>query len=89
MVRRQAAALSAGDLSARLGPNMLQRRDELGDLAVFLSAAAAAVMSGLGSALLLILVAGLVGLVFLIWQGVAQSDPNENRYGPPAAPTTF
>ncbi len=52
-------------------------------------AAAAAVMSGLGSALLLILVAGLVGLVFLIWQGVAQSDPNENRYGPPPAPTTF
>ena len=32
-LRRQAAALSAGDLSARLGPNMLRRRDELGELA--------------------------------------------------------
>ena len=32
-LRRQAATLSAGDLSARLGPSMLQRRDELGELA--------------------------------------------------------
>lgn len=32
-LRRQAAALSAGDLSARLGPKMKRRRDELGELA--------------------------------------------------------
>lgn len=32
-LRRQAAALSAGDLSARLGMTMTQRRDELGELA--------------------------------------------------------
>jgi two-component system sensor histidine kinase PfeS len=32
-LRRQAAALSAGDLSARLGTTMTQRRDELGELA--------------------------------------------------------
>lgn len=33
IMRRQAAALSAGDLSARLGPDMVKRRDELGELA--------------------------------------------------------
>ncbi|MGP0174524.1 histidine kinase sensor domain-containing protein [Pseudomonas sp. NCHU5208] len=32
-LQRQAAALSAGDLSARLGPKMKRRRDELGELA--------------------------------------------------------
>lgn len=33
ILRRQAAALSAGDLSARLGPQVTRRRDELGELA--------------------------------------------------------
>ncbi|MDN5516275.1 MAG: sensor histidine kinase [Pseudomonas sp.] len=33
VLRRQAAALSAGDLSARLGPPVTQRKDELGELA--------------------------------------------------------
>ncbi|MGA4321713.1 histidine kinase sensor domain-containing protein [Ectopseudomonas hydrolytica] len=33
MLRRQAAALSSGDLSARLGPRVTQRKDELGELA--------------------------------------------------------
>ncbi|MBZ9665058.1 histidine kinase sensor domain-containing protein [Pseudomonas sp. LMG 31766] len=33
ILRRQAAALSAGDLSARLGPQVTQRKDELGELA--------------------------------------------------------
>lgn len=33
ILRRQAAALSAGDLSARLGMQMTQRKDELGELA--------------------------------------------------------
>ncbi|EJO91385.1 integral membrane sensor signal transduction histidine kinase [Ectopseudomonas mendocina DLHK] len=33
MLRRQAAALSSGDLSARLGPQVTQRKDELGELA--------------------------------------------------------
>jgi two-component system sensor histidine kinase PfeS len=33
ILRRQAAALSAGDLSARLGPPVTRRRDELGELA--------------------------------------------------------
>ena len=33
LLRRQAAALSAGDLGARVGPAMAKRRDELGDLA--------------------------------------------------------
>lgn len=33
ILRRQALALSAGDLSARLGPGMTTRRDELGELA--------------------------------------------------------
>jgi two-component system sensor histidine kinase PfeS len=33
ILRRQANALSAGDLSARVGAKMAQRRDELGDLA--------------------------------------------------------
>ncbi|MFN3770124.1 MAG: histidine kinase sensor domain-containing protein [Ectopseudomonas guguanensis] len=33
ILRRQAAALSAGDLSARLGPQVTGRKDELGELA--------------------------------------------------------
>lgn len=33
MLRKQAAALSSGDLSARLGPQVTQRKDELGELA--------------------------------------------------------
>ena len=33
ILRRQAAALSAGDLSARLGPQVTRRKDELGELA--------------------------------------------------------
>ncbi|MGE8359465.1 histidine kinase sensor domain-containing protein [Pseudomonas sp.] len=33
ILRRQAAALSAGDLSARVGPQVARRRDELGELA--------------------------------------------------------
>jgi len=33
ILRRQAAALSAGDLSARLGPQVTGRQDELGELA--------------------------------------------------------
>ncbi|MGE8497612.1 MAG: histidine kinase sensor domain-containing protein [Pseudomonas sp.] len=33
ILRRQAAALSAGDLSARVGPQVGRRRDELGELA--------------------------------------------------------
>lgn len=33
ILRHQAVALSAGDLAARVGPQVAQRRDELGDLA--------------------------------------------------------
>lgn len=33
LMRRQAQRLSAGDLSARVGPQLTQRKDELGDLA--------------------------------------------------------
>lgn len=47
------------------------------------SAAAAGVLGGLGGATLFILIGLLVGLVFLIWQGVAEGDPDANRYGPP------
>lgn len=46
-------------------------------------AAAAGVLGGLGVFGLFILVGSLIGLVFLIWQGVAEGDPAENRYGPP------
>jgi uncharacterized membrane protein YhaH (DUF805 family) len=46
----------------------------------------AAVLSAVAGAFLFVTIGFFVGVGFLIWQGVALSDPNENRYGPPPAP---
>jgi uncharacterized membrane protein YhaH (DUF805 family) len=32
--------------------------------------------------------AGLVGLIFLLWVGLTPGEPSDNRYGPPAATAT-
>ncbi len=47
---------------------------------------AAAVLSALGGAVLVLLASGFICLGFLIWQGVAESQSGDNRYGP--APAT-
>ena len=48
-------------------------------------AVAAAVLSAVAGSALLLLGSFVVGLGFLIWQGVAESD-GENRYGPAPSP---
>jgi len=49
-------------------------------------ATAAAVLSAVGGSLLVLTAAFFVSLGFLIWQGVAESQSGDNRYGP--APAT-
>ena len=45
-------------------------------------AAGFAMMAAMGPALLLFAVAALVGLAFLLWIGLTDSQPGENRFGP-------
>ena len=52
------------------------------------AAAANAAMAGLGMFGLLMALAGLVGLAFLLWVGLSNGDPGENRYGPPPVSLT-
>ena len=47
----------------------------------------AAVLSAVAGSALLLLGALVIGIGFLIWQGVALGEPGENRYGPPPAPS--
>lgn len=47
------------------------------------SAVVAAVLAGLGAMLLAQLAAFVVVFGFVLWLGVSQGDPGENRYGPP------
>ena len=47
----------------------------------------AAVLTAVGGAALMFLAAGVISIVFLIWQGVALGDPGENRYGPAPTPS--
>jgi uncharacterized membrane protein YhaH (DUF805 family) len=49
-----------------------------GDAAVGVGAAAAVGMAGL-----VMLLAGLVGLGFVLWVGLTKGDPTDNQYGPP------
>lgn len=51
-------------------------------------AMAAAVMSAVGGSALVICAVGMLKLGFWIWQGVADSEPGENRYGPRPTPVT-
>ncbi len=46
----------------------------------------AAVLSAVAGSALLLLGALVIGIGFLIWQGVALGEPGANRYGPPPAP---
>jgi uncharacterized membrane protein YhaH (DUF805 family) len=46
----------------------------------------AAVLSAVAGSALLLLAALVVGVGFLIWQGVALGEPGENRYGPAPTP---
>ncbi|MDO9472116.1 MAG: DUF805 domain-containing protein [Caulobacter sp.] len=46
----------------------------------------AAVLSAVAGSALLLLGALVIGIGFLIWQGVALGEPDANRYGPPPAP---
>lgn len=50
-------------------------------------AAAMSVIGGLLGFMAVLGVAFLISLCFLIWQGVAQGDPGDNAYGPPATVT--
>ena len=47
----------------------------------------AAVLAAVGGSALMFLAAGVINLVFLIWQGVAVSDQGDNRYGPAPSPS--
>lgn len=48
----------------------------------------AAVLAGVGGMMLALLAALLIGVGFLLWVGISNSETAENRYGPvPAAPT--
>jgi uncharacterized membrane protein YhaH (DUF805 family) len=46
----------------------------------------AAVLSAVAGSALLLLAAFVVGVGFLIWQGVALGESGENRYGPAPTP---
>lgn len=50
------------------------------------AATASAVLGGLGSFLLTLFLAFVVGLGFLIWVGASNGEAGDNRYGPPPAP---
>lgn len=52
------------------------------------AAAASAAMAGLGMFSALMALAGLVSLGFLLWVGLTNGDPGENRYGPPPVSLT-
>lgn len=47
----------------------------------------AAVLSAVAGSALLLLGALLIGIGFLIWQGVALGEPGPNGYGPPPTPS--
>jgi len=47
----------------------------------------AAVLSAVAGSALLLLGALVIGIGFLIWQGVALGEPGPNRFGPPPAPS--
>lgn len=47
----------------------------------------AAVLSAVAGSALLLLGALVIGIGFLIWQGVALGEPGPNRYGPPPPPS--
>lgn len=47
----------------------------------------AAVLSAVAGSALLLLGALVIGIGFLIWQGVALGEPGANRYGPPPPPS--
>ena len=50
---------------------------------------AAAVISALLGSVLFFAIGGLVSLGFLIWEGVAEGEPGDNRYGPPPPRDAF
>lgn len=50
------------------------------------AAVAAALMAGLGGMLLALLAVLVVSVGFLLWVGVSNGDPGENRYGPAPLP---
>ena len=49
-------------------------------------AAGLAMMGGMGLMVMLWSVAGLAGIVFLLWVGLTRGDGQPNAYGPPPAP---
>lgn len=51
-------------------------------------AAAGAAMAGLGMFGGLMALAGLIALGFLLWVGLTNGDPSDNRYGPPPVSLT-
>ena len=52
------------------------------------AAAAGAAVAGFGGALLAFGIAGLIGLAFLLWVGLTNGEPGENRFGPPPVSLT-
>lgn len=52
------------------------------------AAAGTAAMAGMGGAALVILLACLANLAFLLWVGLSNGDPGENRFGPPPVSLT-
>lgn len=49
----------------------------------------AAVLAGIGGMLLSFLAAFAIGFGFLVWVGVSNGQPGENRYGPAPSPATL
>ena len=52
------------------------------------AAGASAAAAGLGMSMLIIVLAGLVGIGFLLWVGLTKGDPASNQYGAPT-PSMF
>jgi uncharacterized membrane protein YhaH (DUF805 family) len=52
------------------------------------SAAGAAAMAGMGGAALVIMLGFLVNIAFVLWVGLSNGDPGENRFGPPPVSLT-
>lgn len=77
-------ALVIGAIVSVAGPAIMAGIADANDTQVM-----AAVMAGLGGMFLFFLAAFVIGFGFLIWIGVSNTQPGENRYGPEPGPTAI
>jgi len=71
------SALCIGALGLAAGPAIMAGISNADDAAI-----TAAVMAGVGGMLLAFLAAFVIGFGFLLWVGISNGEPGENRYGP-------